>query len=255
MKIEKLKKMSNGKYKIYLDNDAIINTYDDVILKNNLLYHKEIKEELIEELIKDNNYYDLYHKCISFISKRLRSEKEVREYLKKYTSNNKDIDKIINKLKEIGLIDDLLFMKAYIIDRITFSNVGPLKIIDELLEHDIDKALIDIEIENIDPLIIRQKLEKYINKKVANNTKYSSLMLKQKLENELLNYGYRKEDIMPLLDKCNIKNNIEVEFKKQYKKLTSKYSGNELVDKLKIKLYQKGYSKEEIEEIVKKMDF
>ena len=59
MKIEKLKKTSNGKYKVYLDNDEVVTTYDEVILKNNLLFHKEVDSNLLNELSRDNSYYDV----------------------------------------------------------------------------------------------------------------------------------------------------------------------------------------------------
>ena len=38
MKVNSIKKLSSSKYKIELDNGEKINLYDDVIIKNNLLY-------------------------------------------------------------------------------------------------------------------------------------------------------------------------------------------------------------------------
>ena len=43
MKIEKIQKLKNNKYKIKLDSGDIINTYDDVILNNSLLLINEEK--------------------------------------------------------------------------------------------------------------------------------------------------------------------------------------------------------------------
>ena len=40
MKIEKIQKLKNNKYKIKIDSGDIINTYDDVILNNSLLFNK-----------------------------------------------------------------------------------------------------------------------------------------------------------------------------------------------------------------------
>ena len=47
MKINKIKK-KGGIYKIYLD-DKVINTYDEVILKYNLLYKQTLDEDLISK--------------------------------------------------------------------------------------------------------------------------------------------------------------------------------------------------------------
>ena len=50
MKIEKIQKLKNNKYKIKLDSGDIINTYDDVILNNSLLFNKEIDLELLNKI-------------------------------------------------------------------------------------------------------------------------------------------------------------------------------------------------------------
>ena len=50
MKIKKLK----NKYKIEFDNREPIITYDDIILKYNILYKKELSEELIDKILKEN---------------------------------------------------------------------------------------------------------------------------------------------------------------------------------------------------------
>ena len=42
MKIEKYEKIGTLKYRLYLDNGEVIDTYDDVILENELLLKKEL---------------------------------------------------------------------------------------------------------------------------------------------------------------------------------------------------------------------
>ena len=48
MKILGIKKQNN-KYKIKLEGNETIETYDDIIIKNNILYKKEIDEDVFEE--------------------------------------------------------------------------------------------------------------------------------------------------------------------------------------------------------------
>ena len=64
MKIEHIKKLKSGKYKIDLENGTSISLYDEVILKYNLLYHKEIDLSLLNELDQDNLFYTLYNKVL-----------------------------------------------------------------------------------------------------------------------------------------------------------------------------------------------
>ena len=77
MKIEKIIKTNNGKYKVELDNKEKIVTYDDVIINNNLLYKKEINSEILNKINNDTSYYNIYNKVIKYINIRLRSEKEI----------------------------------------------------------------------------------------------------------------------------------------------------------------------------------
>ena len=58
MKIKKISKKKGSLYEIILDNNELLNLYDDVILKYNLLLKKEIDEKEIKEIIKFNSYFN-----------------------------------------------------------------------------------------------------------------------------------------------------------------------------------------------------
>lgn len=256
MKIEKIQKLKNNKYKIKLDSGDIINTYDDVILNNSLLFNKEIDLGLLNKINNETLYYDCYNKTLKFIDKKLRSEKEIKEYLKKYSEMGYE-DKILKKLKEINVINDENYAKAYISDRIFLSTDGPNKIKQELFNYGIDEKIIEENINKIDKETIYNKCKKIIDKKIKSNTKYSNYMLNQKIISDLVNKGYDMSLIKQILENEVFDNNlvIEKEFKKIYNKLSKKFDGNELYYNLKNKLYQKGFTKEEIEEYIKTVDF
>ena len=77
MKILGIKKQNN-KYKIKLEDNITIETYDEVIIKNNILYKKEIDEELKNKIEEENKYYETYNEIVKLINKKLRSEKEIK---------------------------------------------------------------------------------------------------------------------------------------------------------------------------------
>ena len=127
MKIEKYVKDKNNKYKVYIDNEGYV-LYDDIIAKYQLLFKSDIDKEELDNIIKDNTELSSYYQAIKYITKKLRSEKEIDDYLIKY-GVNKDIRiKTINKLKENKFINDSIFLKAYINDQINLTNNGPVKI-------------------------------------------------------------------------------------------------------------------------------
>ena len=75
MKILKYKKISRGRYKLTTDTSELV-LYEDVILKNNLLYNKDITLEILEKIMNENIYYEAYDLSLSFIEKKLRTKKK-----------------------------------------------------------------------------------------------------------------------------------------------------------------------------------
>ena len=104
MKITKVKKVGK-KYKLVFDNEDVLTTYDDVIIENHLLYNKEVDYDLLRQIELDNIYYDAYYKTINFISRKLRSLKEVDEYLTKQNVNDENKNKIIKSSELIEIIE------------------------------------------------------------------------------------------------------------------------------------------------------
>ena len=252
MKVEKIKK-TGSKYKLTLENGEIINTYDEVIIKHKILYKKEIDESLLDKINEDTIYFKNYNKILNLINVRLRSEYEVRKTLIKNEVSSNDIEKMINDLKNINLINDELFAKAYTNDKINLSLDGPYKIKKNLQKHKINNEYIDNAIENIDKDILDAHIDKVISKKIKNNSKYTPYMLRQKIITYLVNLGYSKNSIINRLDNFKIEyQNYENQIDKIYNKLKNKYEGDMLILKLKNKLYSKGYSKEDIENYIDK---
>lgn len=255
MKIEKIKKLNSGKYKIELtdnkNNTQKIITYDDVILKHNLLFDKNMDSTKLNELNIDTKYYDIYNKCIKYISTRLRSEKEINAYLDKYNLDLNDKNKIITDLKRINFINDLNFTKAYISDRIYLSNDGLNKIRRDLLNHNIDSNIIEEELSKIDENIIKEKLSKLINKKMKNNHKDSNYIKRKKIYNDMINLGYDSNVINDCYNNLEPNDdNLKKEFERLFLKLSKKESDETLYIKIKQKLYQKGYNLTDIDKLI-----
>lgn len=255
MKINKIEKLKTGKYKVQLDNETIT-TYDDVLLKNNILYKKEIDMALLETMKKDNLYYEAYNKTVNYILRRIRSHVEVKEYLKKFELSLKDNESIIMHLEEVGLLNDFNYAKAYVADALYLSNDGPNKIREFLLKQQIEENIVEEVISNIDLKEVSLKAEKIIDKKIKMNHKSSSYQLKQKIILDMVNLGYSKELVIGILDRYEIKEDETLikEYNKLYNQLSRKYQGNELYTKIKQKLYAKGFDINLINEYVIKKE-
>lgn len=251
MRINKFKKVSDSKYRIYFDNRSLL-LYEDVILKYNLLYKKEIDPDLLIEIDEENKKASIYDTALKYISIRMRSIKEMKEYLKKKKFDSKDIDNTIDRLIYNGLLNDRVFAKSYVNDKINLTNNGLDKIKNDLEELGVDETYILDALSNVDNEVLLNKLERIIFKEIKINSKLPINKAKNKIINRCINLGYKKEDIINILDNYNIvsTSNIKSDYDKLYKKYENKYDAYKLKNVLKSKLYQKGYTIEEINKVI-----
>lgn len=200
MKIEKYKKIKEDLYRVLLDNGEIIDIYEDVILANNLLYKSEIDQSLLDKINIENNYQLAYNISIKYIMVRLRSINEIKVYLTKKGYSKDVIDKVIEKLIKNKLLDDEVFTKAYINDKLNFTNVGKYKLISELTtKMKVDNSVVHNVLESYEE-VWNDRIDKLINKYLKSNKKYLGDTLKNKLYIYLVNLGYDKDKVIPILN-------------------------------------------------------
>jgi regulatory protein len=240
MKINKYKKLKSNKYEVTLEDNEKIILYEDVILKEELLLKKEIDN--IDRLTEINQEYEIYDVSLKYLNHHVMSVKGMKEYLlrKKYDLDN--VNKTINKLIEKGYLNDDYYAKCYITDKVNLSNDGPYKIIKHLEELDIPSTIYAKYLSNYND-VWKDRIDKYINRNLKTNKK-STYFFKNKMLVNLVNLGYEKEMINECLNRISIDNLDElkeIEEEKIRKKLSRKYSGDELERKIKEKLYQKGF--------------
>lgn len=241
MKIKSYKKIKQNKYEVTLSNNESVLLYDDIILKYELLTKKEIADEELKEIILDNAKYEIYYAMLKDISKKLRTEKELRSKFKDY--DKEAVDYSINKLKTDKYINNELYIRAYINDAINLKLIGPLKIRNNLsnLGYNIDE--INHYLLTIEDNVWQDKINKIIKKEINGNHTYSGNVLKMRIQNKISNLGFELNMITKLLNDYDF-NLSEEEYLKEkekaIKKYSKKYSGYLLEQKVKKYLYQKG---------------
>lgn len=254
MNIKKYKKLKDNRYQITLDNLEQIVLYDDIILKYNLLLTKKIKnEEQLEEIKKDNASFECYYKAIHYLSYKMRCQKEIANYLKKLSYSDTDIQNTIKLLKERKYIDEENYITAFINDQILMTHYGPKKIKNKLIEKGLNKESIDNALNKISLEVWKEKLEKIIKKKIMANKKESKNKLKEKILSYCLGEGYSKNWIMDILNSTEFGSDdvvIEKEASKLVIKLKRKYTDNDLVYHLKMRLLAKGFFYEDVENVI-----
>lgn len=200
MEIVKYELTKKNIYNVYLSNGEVLELDESVITNNELLLKKRIDNDLYDKLKRDNKICILVNASIKYINVRLRSIKEIKDYLLKKDDDTDLIDEVISRLMKMGYLDDRRFTEAYIKDKLNFTSWGDYKIINELNKLGISS--LDIE-DNIDLLsndILSERMKKIIDKDIRTNKKYSGLKLKNKIYNHLLTSGYSKEKVISLIN-------------------------------------------------------
>ena len=200
MKIDKYEKIGKDKYRLFLSNGEVIDTYDNVILDNELLLKSELDNSLYNRIINETSFYDKYNIALKYIKVRLRSTKEIKEYLLKKKIELEDIELIIEKLIKTNNLDDDYFSKCFIKDKFRFTSWGPYRIKLELKKLGVDEEYINKNINIISNEEIDKKLDKLINKQIKSNHKLDNYKLRNKIYANLVKLGYDASYVINILN-------------------------------------------------------
>ena len=243
MKIDKYKKLRNGKYELIMENGEGIQLYEDTILKYNLLLTKSIDINN-KDLIKFDKKCEIYYTALKNIKTRLKSKMELKEFLIKKEYPTDCIDDILKKLEKQGYINDLFYAKSFLNNKLITTSNGPRKIKLELQKKGIRQDIIDDVLEEYNDDIQLEKINKIANRIVKSNRNKSNKALKIKINNDLGLEGFSKKLIDQVINDLKFASEDEIakkEYEKLRKRLGRKYSGEELEIKIKQKMYQKGF--------------
>jgi len=109
-----------------------------------------LSDEEIEELKSKGEFYKVYNAALRFLSYRPRSEREMRSYLRRKKVSSQLEEAVIEKLKEVGLVDDVAFARFWIENRETFNPSSLHKLRYELLQKGVSEEIISEALKDID---------------------------------------------------------------------------------------------------------
>lgn len=245
MKIIRYEKKKNGMYQVFFENDYDVDLHEEIILKHNLLIKKEASKKELDQLIDENKIYVAYNLSIKYLTHKMRTIKETKENLYKNNFDKETVDKVVDILIKEKYLDDDMYSKAFINDKILLSNDGPNKIKNKLIELGVNKDIIDKNIIAFTDDIQQEKIKKIADKQIAINRNKSAFVLKNKINDYLYNLGYDKHLIIEYISHVSVKDDKELmkkEYDKIYKKYSKKYQGSELEFKVKQKMYSLGFN-------------
>ena len=254
--VAKVAKAKHGFYEVDLSDGNSLKVSEDLLIKFRLLKGMELDEKDVEE-IKKNAHYDIgVQFALNYISYQLRSEKEVRSYLKEREIPSFDREKIIRHLKDLSVLDDKVYGESYVRTQMRLSDKGPSALKQQLQQKGLKPEVIDAALslynEKIQFSVAQRAAEKAL-KKIHNK---SFKETKQKLQLSLRQKGFSGDVASAVLDSLELEMDEETEIealKKAGEKLWRRHQNKAphiRNQKIKQSLYQKGFALEEIQQFI-----
>ncbi len=111
---------------------------------------QELSEEKIAALRQADAQERAYQRALRYLSYRPRSEAELRAYLTKHGVTPSIIQGVLARLRELGLVDDAAFARAWVENRGTFRPRGRRALRAELRQKGLPSALIEAALAEVD---------------------------------------------------------------------------------------------------------
>jgi regulatory protein len=135
---------------VFLDGKFAFSLEAEVAMKNNL----KVEQELSEDEIKALTGGDLFQRCLNaafgYLDYRPRSEAELRERLRRRGFDSENVEAVIIRMKEKGLLDDLAFAQFWKDNRETFRPRSQWLTALELRRKGVAEAIIDQVVADVD---------------------------------------------------------------------------------------------------------
>jgi regulatory protein len=232
----------------------------DVLIKFQLKKGMELDDFSFIEIQYQDDIRKAYNKAIYYLARRMRSKKEINDYLVSKEVDEPVINEILHRLTAQKYINDEEYALAYVRTQANTTDKGPNVIKMELKEKGIDEGIL---IHALGEYPLEQQLEKAVKisgKFFEKNTRESMKIQKQKLENLLLRKGYSYDVINIAVNETGSTNDVDEEMEairfqgEKANRKFSKYSGYEYEQKMKQALYRKGFPIERIEKYLAEME-
>ncbi|WP_047981080.1 recombination regulator RecX [Ornithinibacillus contaminans] len=258
-------KKSKQRYNIYLA-EATGETYgfsvdEAILLEFGLRKGLELDDATVNDLIRKDTIQKSYLLAINYLSYRMRSMKEIHDYLRQKEVEPEHIDNIIERLTNEGLLNDKEFAKAFTSTRMNTNSKGPLLVKRELIEKGIPQAVAQSAITIYSYETQFEKAMKWATKKLGSSKKDSFQKQLQQLRLTLMQKGFTPDVITDVLmtiqdekDDTSEWEALQHHGEKLLRKHENKKAGYELKMKVKEGLYRKGFSMELISKFIDEME-
>nr|WP_205536260.1 recombination regulator RecX [Paenisporosarcina cavernae] len=259
--ITKISRQKNNqeRYNIYLDGKYEFAVDEAVLVQYELAKDRVLEDWERDEILFDEEVQKSFNKALHFLGFRMRSEKEVKDKLKKLGYGEAVIIEAVRKLYTLGFLNDEEFSKALMQTKKNSNKQGPRAIQQELMKKGIDKKLQESILNDYseeDQLATAREIRDKVIRKLTSKTPSQT---KNKIQETLMRKGFNFEIIRTVNEEVEWETETEewlelisAQGEKVWDKFAKKYSGYERTMRVKQALYQKGFPSEQIDNFIER---
>ena len=175
MEITEIKQIGKSEnYKIFLNNVFCCCLTLETIVKNKICKGTSISREELETLQFESEKITAFEKASNYLSRGLKTEFEIKKYLKTKGYFDEIVDYVCKKLKGYNYLDDSAFAQEYI--RTYSSQKGRKALEFALIQKGIDRKIINETLNQLNNSeACLNMAEKYMKNKEKNQKNKQSL--------------------------------------------------------------------------------
>lgn len=194
-------KKNRNRFNIYLDGEFAFGADEDTVVNFRLVRGKEIGDQELEKIIFETEIGLLMGRMYGLFSRRQRTEREIRDYLRNLSFKRKLIDqeqisdvvieKVIERLKQKQLLNDVQFAQDWTRARQISKKKGQIAIKTELMQKGVSREVINgVLNEQISDESEQKLAHEALGKKAKSFKGFEGQELKQKCLQFLMRRGF-----------------------------------------------------------------
>ena len=249
------------RYNIFLDEKYSYSVDESVLVKFGLTKGMTLEDWSIDDMIYEDEIRKAVNRALHYLGFKMRSEHEVKQKLLQVGYGEAVVLEALVKLRELGFLNDETFSNALLETQKRSSGKGPRAIQQELQQKGIGKELQEKMVDSYSDEEQVEVARKVAEKEARKNKSQSPQQKERRIQNTLLRKGYSYDIIKKAL--VNIDFEIEDEEweevtqsigEKAWRRYVSKYTGNDLKNRVKQSMYQKGIPFDRIDWFIDKKE-
>ncbi|MDR0955877.1 MAG: RecX family transcriptional regulator [Candidatus Nomurabacteria bacterium] len=183
-----------GRYNIFVNQIYAFSLDELQLVEIGLKVGAEISPDDLAKFKNESAFGKNYVRAVDLISRRARSEKELRDYARRKMWTDENTERVVARLKSRGYLNDAKFAAGFVRSRANLKTYSRRRMILELRKKGISSEIIDSVLADGGDYDELEALKKLVRKRRA---RYDD---PRKFTQYLLRQGFRYDDVKKVLE-------------------------------------------------------